>query len=438
MTEPDDDRKALPDAPTVTVRLKHEEVMAAAVASHSRGDGSWWFGITVFLLLALAIWLGHFASFWLVQQVPFAVMFAIGIYMPIAIPALFGLVAVWLALRIEQRFAGKRYLKRLDAIGSPLERDGTYEITPDALVLATERMVLAPRWHAIDTVERGNHGWVLSADQLHFLIPFAAFPDADAQRPLLAAITARMTPEARARSREAVEFAAVPAEGHVRAERFQSPWADTPSSITDEATASPTAHGWLTQEQAGWAAGVIHSHVAAPGFHQWAYPLTGGVVGLLLGIIVLGTVVASVPFEFVMNNPMIIIGIGLIIPLLFGASGLAFAYRRLTTVIHRSWRDGLAARGVPDQVEATWRLTETGVRYETARFAGEATYGSIHQILSEGAYLIIAADALTLCIPEPAFQSSEDAGAFKAVLLDRISDAARARSATDTGSGVFA
>lgn len=197
-----------PVAPPQTVVLKHAEVMASAFASRSRARGGGiWFSLVLFLLLGLAIWLGHLTSFWLVQQLPVAAMMALAPWLPVFIPAYFCLVAAKAALDIEQHRVTRAYLSSLAATGAPLERQGVYEVTDDALVLTTERMVLAPRWHAIDTLERGKHGWVISADQLHFLIPFADFPDSDAQRPLLAAIAARMTSEARARSRDAVEFA---------------------------------------------------------------------------------------------------------------------------------------------------------------------------------------------------------------------------------------
>ncbi|MCR2834100.1 hypothetical protein [Parerythrobacter lacustris] len=417
---------ALP--PPLKVVLRHTEVMAAAIASNSRAGGSnVWFGLLLFALLFAAIWLGHLVAFWFAQQLSFDAMFALGRYLPVAIPAALGLFAVYLALAIEQRRREHAYRRSLAAVGAPLEREGVYEVTEEALVLTTERMLLAPRWPAIDTLERGDAGWVLSADQLHFLIPYADFPSVDTQRPLLAAITARMTPEARARSRDAVEFAEsgdAPAVNSVTA----SQQAAANQFLPSPAAAVPMASGWLTQEQAGWAASVIQHRIAGSGFHGWAYPLTGAVAGMLLALMLVGLIGSAMPAENFLDHPLLAATAALAIPLVGGALGLAFANRRLGVVVGKAWRQGLAERGVPDQIEAQWALTESGLSYRTARFTGEAVYASIHQLVHEHGYLIAAADALTLCIPDTAFASPEDAKAFADTLLERMPEAARARS----------
>jgi hypothetical protein len=292
------DEPAASFPPPQKVILRHSEVMAAAMASNSRiRGGGTWFSLILFALLCAAIWLGSLFSFWFVQQLSFEAMFAIGTYLPTVIPGFFALVAAKIAIDIEQRRANRAYLRTLDAIGAPLEREGVYEVTEEALVLSTERMVLAPRWAAIDTIERGEKGWVISADQLHFLIPYADFPSVDAQRPLLAAITERMTPEARARSRDAVDFANVAPERPQDFARRQSPsMAATPSSAPSGALPDvPVASGWLTQEQAGWAAGRIYRKIVKPGFHAWAYPLTAGVTGAVIAILLFGIVAVFVP-----------------------------------------------------------------------------------------------------------------------------------------------
>lgn len=381
-------------------------------------------------LLMLAIWLGHLASFYLVQRLPFSLMFMFGPCLPVFIPALFCVVALFIGNQLEQARSAKSYLKHLARIGSPLERDGTYEITDEALVLTTERMVLAPRWNAIDTIERGEVGWVVSADQLHFLIPYDAFASADAQRPLLSAITSRLTPEARARSREAVDFAAVAPETTVSRRPQTSPQAasdDPKEKQQDVLPDAPVAKGWLTQEQASWAAGVILARVANIGFHRWAFPLVASVSGVLLGMLVAGSMLL-LPFELLLENSAVFYALWLLGPIVGGACGLAYAHKRSALLLDKAWRQGLAERGVPEQVEARWSLTGTGVRYETAHFSGHAPFASIHQVLHESDYWIIGVDALTLCIPATAFASQEDAQAFMSQLLSRIEPAARERS----------
>lgn len=423
------DANQLPVPPPQRVHLKHAEVLEAAMASKSRiRGGGLWFTAILLALLCLAIWAGHLFSFWLVQQLPFAVMFAIGPYLPLALPGLFSLIAVKLALDIEQRRASRAYLAALAARGIPLERDGTYHVTPDALVLGTERIEIAPRWAAIDHVERGAKGWVLSAEQLHFLIPFVDFADREAERALLAAITARMSPDARARSREAIEFAATrPVAG---AESSPEPAPDTlaQAAATDLTAAPAETSGWLTQEQAAWAGNVAYAKVARPGFHGWAYPLTGAVTGLVVGLLVVGVFAFAVPGDWVTRAPTLVGLLAFAVPLIGGALGLVYAQKRLGIVLSMAWRSGLDARGVPEQVEARWTLTESGLAYQTARFSGEAAYVSLHQVLHQHGCWIIAADALTLCIPDTAFASPEDANAFMNLLLNRMTEPARKRS----------
>ncbi|MGX7952254.1 hypothetical protein ACWPM1_06760 [Tsuneonella sp. HG249] len=419
--------------PPQRVILRHAEVMASAMGSTSRyrGGGAW-FSYGLLLLLVLAVWIGHLAAFWLAQQLPFPAMFALGPWLPTVLPAILCLIAVKLAIDFEQRRANRAYLARLAAIDSPVEHEGTYEVTPDALVLTTERMVLAPRWHAINRLERGEHGWVLSADQLHFLVPFAAFLSPEEQRRLLASITERLTPDARSRSREAVEFAQGAPAGGI-GPKTPSPEAQALESGAKGAggglsSSVPTASGWLTQEQAGWAAGVVYGKIAHSGIHRWAYPLTAAVAGLVLGGLAAGLLGLVLPAEVLSGYPRLVLLGGLLLLLLGGAFGLAHGHKRLGIVLDLAWRAGLDMRGVPEQVEAQWQLTDRGIAYRTARFTGEATYASVHQVLHEHAYWIIAADGLTLCIPNCAFALPSDMHTFMAALLARISEPARARS----------
>lgn len=431
MTEPAD------KPPPLAVHLRHDEVMAAALASKSRGRGvgdllAW----ITFPLLCAAIWLGHITSFMLVQRLPFPVMVALGPWLPVLIPAVFSLFAVAVALQTEQWRAGRAFLQAMKARGVPLERDGTYHVNDEALVLETARTTLSARWGTIDTLERHDFGWIVSADQLHYLIPFAAFTDEGQQRSFLAAVTSRMTAEARARSRDAVEFAEhTPGPAPV-APRKTSPWAAAvgktpPTPPTDSAPlpGAPEASGWLTREEANWAAGIVQSRAAALGFHAWAYPLTRMTTALICGLLVLVGFLAMFPIEvLLMRYPLQFVGIGLWVPLLAALFGLWFANRRLTVIYTKAHAEALAARGVPDQFETRWTLTATGVTYQTARFAAEAAYASVHQVLHEGGYWIIACDALTLCIPDTAFADAEAANVFMGALLARISEPARERS----------
>lgn len=72
--------------------LKHDEVMKASMASRSRLVSITWIGVVLGVGLVLAVKLGHLFVFWLVQQLPFGAMFAIGASLPTVIPALFALM----------------------------------------------------------------------------------------------------------------------------------------------------------------------------------------------------------------------------------------------------------------------------------------------------------------------------------------------------------
>jgi hypothetical protein len=187
--------------------LKHDEVMKASMASRSRPISVTWIGLLLGVGLILAIELGHRFAFWLVQQLPFDAMFAIGTSLPAVIPALFALIVVIFVGAIQNWAIRRAYLRNFPKLGIPTEIDALFEILPEGLRLTTARITLFPRWQANDRVERLALGWVLSADQLTFLIPAASFADETAERTFIAALLDKLSPEARGRSPEAEALA---------------------------------------------------------------------------------------------------------------------------------------------------------------------------------------------------------------------------------------
>jgi hypothetical protein len=188
--------------------LKHRQVLAAARAARSRPISLNWLVAALVVGLYLAVWAGGLFAFWFVQQLPFEWMFAVGPYLPTATIALFAYVVVVLISSVQARFVHRAYLRNFTRLGIPLEVEALYEVLPEGLRLTTDRMTLLPRWHAIDTLERVPQGWVLSGDQLTYLLPRESFADEATERALIAAIVDKLTEPARERSREAVAFAA--------------------------------------------------------------------------------------------------------------------------------------------------------------------------------------------------------------------------------------
>ena len=187
--------------------LKHNDVMKASMASRSRPTSVTWIGLLLGVGLFLAIELGHRFAFWLVQQLPFDAMFAIGTSLPTVIPALFALIAVIFVGAIQNWAIRRAYLRNFPKLGIPAEIDAEFEILPDGLRLTTDRITIFPKWQAIDRVERLDLGWVLSADQLTFLIPRASFADEAAEGTFIAALVDKLSPEARQRSPAAAALA---------------------------------------------------------------------------------------------------------------------------------------------------------------------------------------------------------------------------------------
>ena len=188
--------------------IKHDEVMKASMAARSRAISVYWLALLLAAGLVFAIERGHLFAFWFVQQLPFEVMFVIGTSLPTVIPALFALVAVILVGSVQNRAVRRAYLKNFKRLAIPTEIEACFEVLPEGLRLSTDRITIFPKWIAVDTVEWAATGWVLSADQLTFLVPRASFADEEAERAFVAAVFERLTPEARERSPKAATFAA--------------------------------------------------------------------------------------------------------------------------------------------------------------------------------------------------------------------------------------
>ena len=188
-----------------SVVLSHKRVMAAAIRSRSRQSLSpWWLFAGLGVALAAAIWLSGTVAFYLVQMLPFEWMFRVGVYLPTLVLAVFGVLAIAFVAGAYDRANRRKQLRDFARLGIPLENEATYSILSEGLRLATARITIQPIWEAVDTVEKVSDGWVIAAEQLTMFVPAESFPDALAERAFIAALAARLTPEARERSPQAV------------------------------------------------------------------------------------------------------------------------------------------------------------------------------------------------------------------------------------------
>ena len=399
--------------------LRHEEVMQAAMASRSRPVSVAWLLMLLVVGLIVALEAGHRTAFWFVQQLPFSVMFAIGTWLPTTIPALFAFVVVVLVGSIQNRAIHRSYLRNFTALGIPREIDALFEILPEGLRVSTERLTIFPRWQAIDMVERGKLGWVLSADQLTFLITHRSFSDDDAERAFIAALVAHLSSPARDRSPDAVALArAAPAE--------QQPTG--PAAADRQSTAILSAAGQITAREISWAGRVGFDRIAHTDWHTLLYPMLAALTGAMLGMVVSGLLLVLLPLTLTLGNIMVFAAMAIVLPLVGGVVGLWLAHRRLGTVLYKAYHAALAQRGSPPAADCEWTIAQDGLVTRSARGHGTTRWDAISEVFLADAYWIVLADLSANVIPRRAFTDEAAERAFVGALLARLPQLARERS----------
>ena len=186
---------------SIKARLSHKRVIAAALASGGRQRLSvWWLILLFFAANALAIWQGYLAAFYLVQYLAFDYMYRFGATVQIFLPAVLATLLCFIALAFFEAEARRRYLRSMTDVGVPPEREVTYEIRTDGLMLTSDKIDIFPKWSAIDTVEKLGKDWVLQAEQLTFLIPHDSFASADEEHEFMDALRSHLPQAALDRS----------------------------------------------------------------------------------------------------------------------------------------------------------------------------------------------------------------------------------------------
>ena len=393
--------------------------MQASMASRSRRVSVTWVFVLLFVGLIVAVEAGHRVAFWFVQQLPFPVMFAIGTWIPTIVTALFALVASVFAGSIQNRAVRRSYLRSFAALGIPKESDALFEILPEGLRLSTERLTLFPKWPAIDTVERHALGWVLSADQLTYLVPHASFTDENAERAFVAAIVEHLSPEARDRSPDAVAVARTSRADPRPMEAPPAPAAGDEAQVA----AAP-----ITAQEMSWAGRVAFDRVARTSRHTLLYPMLTALVGGLLGMTASGLLLVFLPPTITLANVMAVAALAFVLPLMGGAFGLWLGHRRLGTILYKAYHAELAQRGAPATADCEWTVGEDGLVTRSPRGHATTRWDAVSEVFRADAYWIVVADLSANMIPRRAFADEAIERAFIAALLARLPVLARERS----------
>lgn len=389
------------------------------MAARSRTIPVYWISAALFIGLLAAVWLGHLVTFWAVQQLPFEWMFAIGTYLPELIPALLAYWVVALVASVQDRVIARGYLANFTKLGIPQEIEARFEVLPEGLRLTTERITIFPRWAAVDTVERGADGWVLSADHLTFLIPHDSFADEAAARAFVAAIVEHLTEGARERSADAVAFASGNA----------SEPAGPATVAGSEQTGPLTARARITRQEASWAGRVGYNRIAHPGRHAFFYPALSALVGGMLGLVASGLVLTLAPLSVTLANVMLFAGMTFLLPLVGSAAGLWLGYRALGRIFEKAHHAALAARGSPEEADCEWEIAEDGLVTRSVRGTSTTRWEAISEVFRADAYWIVLSDLAVNVIPRRAFADEAAERAFVAALVGKLSSPARDRSA---------
>jgi hypothetical protein len=117
-----------------------------------------------------------------------------------------GVLLIWPLF--ARRLLVLRYRRRIADRGHVGPFRTSYEITDEAMVYVIGGITRIVRWSAASEIFRTKGWWVLIAQGEPLYIPPRAFTAQGAERAFIAAMLARMPEAARARSKDAVAFAA--------------------------------------------------------------------------------------------------------------------------------------------------------------------------------------------------------------------------------------
>ncbi|TPG56073.1 YcxB family protein [Sphingomonas glacialis] len=125
-----------------------------------------------------------------------------------AITVEFAFLGLALGAFIIGRLAGPSLRNALARRGQAYEQPLTFELTPESLVYNLADVTMAARWSCVTDLYQTRRYWVFLVQSSAMVLPRRFFADRAAEQDFIAAVTARMTAAALARSPDASRFVA--------------------------------------------------------------------------------------------------------------------------------------------------------------------------------------------------------------------------------------
>lgn len=201
--------------------------------------------------------------------------------------------------------------------------------------------------------------------------------------------------------------------------------------MTEAAIASaapPEIRFEITPQQSVDAAQAAHARaVGRMSFMTWM-PLGGALAGYVVGLTLEQTINAAM---FFINPALGIVFMGLptAITVALSLIGYGLGLRMSARSYHRRYLLGMYERGMPARTTVTFRLTETVLEASNERMSYAIGWPFIVELVETPTAWTVVADMTTFVVLKSAFAGKDEERAFVETMLERLSPAARERSA---------
>lgn len=173
-----------------------------------------------------------------------------------------------------------------------------------------------------------------------------------------------------------------------------------------------------------------HAHARAVGSLRFMHllPLAGALLGLTTGLVLEPSIQTAL---FFINPALAIVfmQLGSAVTVALALVGYAVGTNLASMTYHRRYLFGMYERGMPAQVTARYRLTNDALEAGNDRMTYCARWPAIAELVETPSAWVVVADMTTFVIPKSAFADENAQRGFVQSLLDRLSPAARDRSA---------